>query len=396
MTLHPLRKDPDQVPTRPAGPAALPVITMTAPRQALRREVPPATDSGAAPDKAPEPAKDKSKLASLLAGVVGVSLALVIVAPVTLSAQHLIEWAHSPTGLGLPVYFAWVVFLALDLAAVTCIGMVTLCAKRGESAGGFSIATWAFALASAFANYSGGTGAGKWFFPAMSLAGPTLLEMVLGKVKAWARISEGTQMSARPKFGVRWVPGIAFRETSKAWAAARRENIAKTADAIAFVREADLLEQMNDTDAVRYAQAAARTTDPHELRQWLTSRGKNVAQAALPMLPAAPTVTAEQIVEPTPEPVRALPAAAWAAIEKPSPRPRPRVVKDKDDKPVQIRRKRPQDHPRWADAEAAYRTSIEKGAKFSQRKLADTLNIHRNLAKAVIDHVDDELFPTEG
>jgi hypothetical protein len=91
-----------------------------------------------------------------------------------------------------------------------------------------------------------------------------------------------------------------------------------------------------------------------------------------------------------------LPAAPERVTEKPRPRPRPRPVKGADNKPISINRPRKQDHPRWADAERAYRESIEKGAKFSQRKLSDTLGIHRTLAKAVIDHVDDELFPTEG
>jgi len=345
-------------------------------------------------DQATGPADDEadgnSRAGRALGAVIGVSLGAVIVAPVTLSAQHLIKWAHSPTGLGLPVYFAWVVFLALDLAAVACIGMVTLCAMRGEGAGGFKLGTWAFAFGSAAANYSGAHGAGQVFFPAMSIAGPTLLEMVLAKVKRWARISEGTQVSARPKFGVRWVPGIAFRETARAWAAARRENIAKVSDAIAFVRETDLLAGMNDADAVGYATTAARTADPHELRQWLTSRGKDVAQSALPSapLPAPAVMTVERDPDPVSVPARplSLPAA-------PRPRPRPRPVNRESSTPVPIRRPRQQDHPRWAETEALYRASIEKGAKLSQRKLSDTLGVHRNLARAVIAHVDDDLFP---
>jgi hypothetical protein len=439
MSLHPLRKDPDLIPVnRPVSPAALPAITMTTSHQAPRPEVPPATDSGGTPvpepTAAPEPDKEASKLASLLGVVVGVSLAAVIVAPVTLSATHLIEWASSAAGLGLPLGLAWLVFVALDLAAVTCIGMVVLCAMRGESGGAFDVATWAFAFASAFANYSGSAGAGKWFFPAMSLAGPTLLHMVLAKMKSWARIKAGTKLSARPRFGVRWVPGIAFRETSKAWAAARRENITKAADAIAFVREMDIVAGMTDPDAVRYAQAAARTTDPHELRQWLTSRGKNVAQAALPMLPAAATVTAERVMDddvaregaplsetfaPMPAKLRAprealgLPAAPeptrlpstpteydyvreMAEKERAEKARRPRPVKDADVAPaVPIRRKRPQDHPKWAVTEATFRASIAKGAELSQRKLSDVVPVHRNIAKAVIDHVKNDLFPEE-
>lgn len=359
----------------------------------------------------PGAGQDKDESLGVLGYLVGFALAAVIVAPVTLSASHLIKWAHSSTGLGLSTSLAWLAFVALDLAAVVCIGMTVICAKRGEGAGGFSVATWVFALGSAFSNYSGGHGAGQWFFPAMSLAGPTLLEMVLAKVKRWARISEGTQLSARPKFGIRWVPGIAARETARAWAAARRENIAKAADAIAFVREVDVLARMNDTDAVRYATAAARTSDPHTLRQWLTSRGKDVAQAALPTLPATPVMDEEiardgaplsETFAPMPKPIR-LPREAMGLPPAPEPmtlpeRPkRNRPASSRSPRPAtEIRRKRPQDHPKWAVTEATFRESIAKGAELSQRKLADAVPVHRNVAKAVIEHVKNDLFPEEG
>jgi hypothetical protein len=359
-----------------------------------RRLVPlhPGQDSGtgqdqAAPKDATPSSEDTHRGSRVLGAVVGVSLAAVIVAPVTLSAQHLIEWAGSPAGLGLPVYFAWIVFLALDLAAVSCIGMVVLCAMKGETASSFEAGTWAFALASAYANYSGGHGAGRWFFPAMSIAGPTLLHMVLAKVKRWARITEGTAFSARPRFGVRWLPGIAFRETSAAWAAARRENIARTSDAIAFVREVDVLKKMSDDDAVLYARAALRVADAYELRQWLTSRGKDVSQDALPMLPTAlqgaPIAAMhEQVPELTRVPRKALPAA------KRTPRPLPTVAADLPPRRV---KGDPTAHPKWEKGVEAYRKSIADGNPMSQRELADYLEMkNRTLAAQIIAHVRNE------
>lgn len=363
-------------------------------------------DQAAAPAPATdtEPAeKQSSGAVKALGTVVGVSLAAVIVAPVTLSATHLIHWAADASGLGLPVALAWLVFVALDLAAATCIGMVVLCAMKGEGAGMFSLATWAFAFASAFANYSGGKGAGQWFFPAMSLAGPALLEMVLSKVKRWARIEDGSQLSARPKFGVRWIPGIAFRETARAWAAARRENIGKAAAAIAFVREIDILAEMNDEDAVRYAKAAARTSDPHELRQWLTSRGKNVAQTALPAvaLPVDPVLEdvaregapMAEIFAPMPEKLRAprealsLPAAPKPVTEKPR-RPRPAKTADLSTRRV---KGDPTSNPKWDTGVAAYKRSVADGSPMSQRELADYMGLkNRTLAAQIIKHVRDE------
>jgi hypothetical protein len=365
------------------------------------------TQSPAA-DTDTDQAPDRGRLVQFLGTVVGISLVAVIVAPVTLSATHLVKWAHDPTGLNLPVYFAWLVFVALDLAAVACIGMVTLCAKRGESAGAFSVATWAFAFASAAANFQGATGAGRWFFPAMSLAGPTLLEMVLSKVKAWARIAEGTQLSARPKFGIRWLPGIAFTETRRAWAVARRENIAKATDAIARVREIDVLAGMNDTDAVRYAQAAIGDADTYQVRQWLTSRNKVVAQTALGALEPAPTVKVERVtdnkdhdqdedvllVHPDgyaisnkrePEPV------ARKALEGPRPRPRP-VKAPAADMPKRTAKGDPTSNPKWTKGVDAFRKSIADGNPMSQRELADHLEMkNRTLAAQIIAHVRREM-----
>jgi hypothetical protein len=410
----------------PAVPTALPPITVAV-DQLRRREVAALTEE--------DTGKGAGKVANALTVVVGVALTAVIIAPIVLSAQHLIEWASSKAGLGLPLYFAWVVFLALDLAAVTCIGMVTLCAMRGEGAGGFKLGTWAFASISAYANYSGGIGAGKWFFPAMSMAGPTLLEMALAKVKSWAQISDGTKMSARPKFGVRWVPGIAFRETARAWAAARRENIAKTADAIAYVREVDVLAKMSDADVVRYAQSALRSTDTYQVRQWLTAHGRDVAQSALgpvtfarPAMPA-PKVTVQRAdrnptpvddishegaplsetfapmpkglraprkalgLPPVPEPMKLAepPEDINAHVARMAAKERAESAK-KDDTVVKMPPRRvngdPTDHPKWAKGVAAFRKSLADSNPMSQRELADYLEMkNRKLAAQIMQHV---------
>lgn len=263
---------------------------------------------------------DRENLQRILATAIGVMLTFVIVAPIVLSSQDLVKWAADPKGLNLPAYMAWVVFLALDLAAGTCVGMVTYSAWRGESGGMFHVLTWAFAFASAFANYRfNSTKAMKdaqWFFPAMSIMGPLLLDVTLARVRRWTRIDEGTQMSARPKFGMRWIPGVAFKETAKAWAAARRENIEKSTDAIAYVREVAVLEPMTDQDAIRYAWSALGTYDEYTARKWLTARNKIVSQSAMdeategkPRTPLAapntpPAITGGPSVSPKP----ALPA----------------------------------------------------------------------------------------
>lgn len=213
------------------------------------------------------------------------TLGLVVLAPIALSSQHIYKWARDPLGLGLDPLFAVLAFVALDLAAVMCVAMTIYSGLRGESAGVFALLTWAFALGSAWINYQSATTTKSpmdgEFFAAMSMAGPVLFEATLAKLRRWTRQAAGTQMSARPKFGGRWLPGVAFRETLKAWAAARRENLAKPEEAIAYVRERAALADMNDTEAIRYAWSALGSFDEYSARLWLQARGRNVSQAAM-------------------------------------------------------------------------------------------------------------------
>jgi uncharacterized protein DUF2637 len=235
------------------------------------------------PENPPRVPMSKGRRA--LAIFIGIGLTTVITAPIVLSSQDLIKWATSPEGLGMDQALGWIVILALDLAAATCVGMVTFSAWRGEGGGTFHLLTWMFALASAWANYRHGTSTpakdDEYFFPAMSLAGPLLLDITLARIKSWVRKEQKTQMSARPRFGARWIPGVAFRETAMAWAASRREDIAKPADAIAYVRESRAVKNMNEIDAIRYAWSALNTFDEYRARTWLTARGVNVSQNAI-------------------------------------------------------------------------------------------------------------------
>lgn len=227
-----------------------------------------------------------NKISKTALGVlISVGLSVVILAPTALSSQDLFRWATSPTGLALETGWAIVVFIALDLAAVVCIGMVVMATMRGESGGIFHLLTWAFALGSAFANrehaLSTPAAGDDWFFPAASVMGPFLLEAVLHRLRKWIKVGKGSASAARPSFGARWIPGVAFRETLRAWAASRREDIERPTDAVAYVRERADLAVMSDVDAVRYAWSALGTYDEYTARVWLRARGRIVSQAAL-------------------------------------------------------------------------------------------------------------------
>ena len=253
----------------------------------------------AAIEQQPQQTRQRGRGATILtraaATAICAALGTVIIAPIVLSSQDLVRWATSPTGLGLAPHWAWLVFVALDSVAAVCVGMVTVAAWRGESGGAFHGLTWLFSAGSAVANYRHGVTTpardDQYFFPAMSLAGPLLLDVTLARIRRWVRIDAETQLAARPRFGLRWLPGVGFRETLRAGKAALREGLARPADAIAYVREREALTGMTPSDAVHLAvQALAVNGDPvtlYRVRQWLVARGVVVNQEQLTAVPLA-------------------------------------------------------------------------------------------------------------
>ncbi|MEV0734080.1 DUF2637 domain-containing protein [Polymorphospora sp. NPDC050346] len=172
----------------------------------------------------PEHATVSRAAIGVLLTVVAILLTVVILAPIALSSQDLIAWAGAPTGLNLPRPWPWLVFVALDAAAGVCVLLTVYCAWRGEPAGIFGLLVWCFAFGSAFANWRYATAPGAapdawWFFPAMSLAGPVLLEAVLGRFRRWFQRDSGRRGRRLPTFGWRrWTPGLgAVRDTYGAY-----------------------------------------------------------------------------------------------------------------------------------------------------------------------------------
>ena len=162
--------------------------------------------------------------AGVLLAVAGVLLTIVIVTPIVLSSQDLINWAAAPSGLHLPRPLPVLVFIALDAAAGVCVLLSVYCAWRGEPAGIFGILVWCFALTSALGNYRHSSVPGAppdaiWFFPLMSIAGPALLEAVLGRFRRWFQADTGRRSRRLPSFGWRrWTPGLgSWRDTYGAY-----------------------------------------------------------------------------------------------------------------------------------------------------------------------------------
>lgn len=177
---------------------------------------------------------------AVLLTFVALLLGVVIITPIALSSQDLISWAAAPTGLHLPPPWPWLVFISLDAAAGVCVLLSVYCAWRGEPAGIFGLLVWVFALGSAFANYRHATVPSAapdaiWFFPAMSITGPALLETVLARLRRWIQRQTGRRGQQVPTFGWRrWIPGIgALRDTYGAWRTALLLGITTVDESIA-------------------------------------------------------------------------------------------------------------------------------------------------------------------
>jgi hypothetical protein len=177
----------------------------------------------------------------VLLAAITVGLAVVISAPFALSSQDLVDWAQAASGLGLPYGWALFVFVALDLAAAVCVCMTVYAAWRGESAGAFGMLVWVFAGISAYANHTHAVTTlaadDDWFYPAMSIMGPVLLEVTVRRVRRWVRTSAGRFEPPLPHFRfARWLPGVAFRETLGSLVLAVTEGYSRPEDAVAAYR----------------------------------------------------------------------------------------------------------------------------------------------------------------
>ncbi len=217
--------------------------------------------------------------------LVGVAVALfvVVLAPIVVSSTHLLSWASSADGLGLPTYLGWTAVLSLDAAAAVAVGMVTVSAYRGESGGVFHLLTWLLAGASAYVNHVYGVRTpapdDQWFTPAMSLLGPALLEATLGKFRRWARAESGRSLDGHVQFGPRWT--VAPVETFSAWKTARREGITRATDAITRVRECAALRTLDGPERVRYVARATDASDSYGVTLWLLARSIKVSSAEM-------------------------------------------------------------------------------------------------------------------
>ncbi|WP_047891771.1 hypothetical protein [Micromonospora sp. RV43] len=214
---RPTRQPTDRT-DRPPGPGPTPADGRpTGRRSAPPRPARPKQEATRRKDRSPTQLGTGARIGLV---VVAVLMAVVVAAPVALSAQDLIDWAASPTGLGLDRFWAAAVFIALDAAAAVCVLLMVYCAVRGEPAGAFGLFVWVFAGTSAFANYRHGSRVGApddawWFFPLMSILGPALMELVLRRVRTWVQRDDNRRSRTLPSYGWRrWMPGIgSFRDT---------------------------------------------------------------------------------------------------------------------------------------------------------------------------------------
>lgn len=173
----------------------------------------------------------------------GVLLAGLIIAPLSLSGQDIMDWAR--TGLALSGWWPWVVFYALDATAIISVLICVYSAWTGQRAGLFQLTVWAIAILSAYAQHQHGKRIAEtapdasWFFPLMALLSPFMLELVLARLRAVQRHRAGQTAQQMPKFGFwRWIPGIgSLTETYGAWRCARLLNLSEYNQAVQAYRQ---------------------------------------------------------------------------------------------------------------------------------------------------------------
>jgi hypothetical protein len=236
--------------------------------------------------------RGQRRVMSAVAGFLG----FVTVAPLIISGQDLYHWAESTNGLNLPAGFALLIPVVFDIAAASCIGMNIIGAVwRSERTGIFGLMTWVFAGASAFAQYRSGMSSLRdgvaldayWAFPLIAILGPTLLHLVLNKIRKWTKEDAGVIKRGAAGFGTRWIPGVAFRETLRAWAVSHREGILQWEAAVTLVREQGALRELAtceggwfshkryiaNNSVFAYAADALPESDAYTIRKWLSARG---------------------------------------------------------------------------------------------------------------------------
>lgn len=252
-------------------------------------DAPPPADQ---PDRTGKPATtDQSKVSKIGLGillvVVSVLLAVVITAPIALSSGELVRWASSLMGLGLDGWWPWLVFIALDCAAFSCVLLSVYCAFRGKGAGVFGLLVWVFAGFSAFANYRHGVEPGAprdawWFFPVMSILGPGLLEAVTHFVRHQIQTTTGKRAGTLPKFGLtRWLPIIgAPRDTFGARRTAQILGISTVDEAVATYHALCPDGSLGVVAAIR-ARDVAAAEEAARVAKLLADEAAKVARAAL-------------------------------------------------------------------------------------------------------------------
>jgi hypothetical protein len=241
---------------------------------------------------------NRTTLDRLVVAVIALALTIVVLAPVALSFHSLSDWAR--TSLALTGWWVYVVPVALDAAALTCVGLTFHAVLRADSAAGPRALMWALALASSTANARHGSTIGAdavAFYAAMPLVAMVLLDITLRRVRRSALAGLGGIEPPLPRFrGARWLPGVGLRETAAAWRAAVLEGFTSPAEAVQAVRlrregavpnvaetphqlaaQAAELAELSKADQLRAAFRAVGETSAPRALTWLARRGVEVS-----------------------------------------------------------------------------------------------------------------------
>jgi hypothetical protein len=230
--------------------------------------------------------------------VIAIGLAVVVLAPVALSVHSLADWGREK--LGLTGNWPFVVPVALDCAALVCVGLTFYSVLKADSAGAARLLVWVLAGASATANARHGAEISTdatVFFAAMPLLAALLLDLTLRRVRRTRLADLGGVEPPLPRFrAARWA--VAPLETWRAWRIAVRRGITDPTRALELAmqgtterRPAAVLEDddgevmtMTAAGAVRLAfdrleaMPAPTAADARAAVAWLAERGVIVSE----------------------------------------------------------------------------------------------------------------------
>lgn len=184
--------------------------------------------------------RTSSRNTTVVAAVAFAGFAAVLLAVEALAVHGQVDFGRHV--LGLDGAYVYVVPIALEGGTLVAAALALWATLTGDSTVAHRAWTYVFLGAAAAANWIGALAAGRsWiaaaYLAAMCVAALRMWHAILHRIRRAELRKAGAVEQPLPRFrGLRWLPGIAFKETLMAWKVAIREEITSPREALALVR----------------------------------------------------------------------------------------------------------------------------------------------------------------